>query len=386
PLPIHFKYNSIFKLIFLLFLFSLLFSKKIIFKISDFPLWFLLLAWSINIFSASEKLLAFKTYLDLVIPLVCIYYLTGGNSSTEKSLYLLAKIISVVSTIVALGGIFEVLFAYNPLYEKWIDNYFYKRYITGFVRPMSTQFNPAPLGTYLVGSLPFSFFLFKCQKRFSRFIGIIGIILGTVVLILTFSRGAFLGLVSMITTYFLIRKRYKSMLIFLMIIVIIILGTVNLPYPLNRFGMNLLIGQGGIASSFRMERIFMTIRILTRYFLTGIGFQHFRIRFYEFYQLKYNVPYEYMIADNMYLTLLAETGIIGFLAFFIFIFSILKRGILKLAILKDNPNMHFYLTMVILSLIGFLVNMAGYELFYWPNQYLHFCILVSLYKNFCCFF
>lgn len=79
-----------------------------------------------------------------------------------------------------------------------------------------------------------------------------------------------------------------------------------------------------------------------------------------------------MIADNMYLTILAETGIIGFLGFCIFIFLLLRRGWMKFNKLSDNPGRKWLPMVGLMAFIGLLINMAGYELFYWINQYMFF--------------
>jgi O-antigen ligase len=88
-----------------------------------------------------------------------------------------------------------------------------------------------------------------------------------------------------------------------------------------------------------------------------------------------------MIADNMYLTLIAETGMLGFLSFLIFSFSFLKKGWEQLKILNSNSNGRWELLVSLMAFIGLLVNMGGYELFYWPNQYLLFCIVTGACKK-----
>jgi O-antigen ligase len=123
----------------------------------------------------------------------------------------------------------------------------------------------------------------------------------------------------------------------------------------------------------------MTARIIKENPLFGIGFNHFRIRFNEYCNEKEkgNVPYEYMIPDNMYLTFLAETGIVGTAGFLIFIFLLFKQAIKAFKRLGDGSQRQFLLV-VITALVGLLVNMAAYELFYWYNPYMLFCLACGL--------
>ena len=79
----------------------------------------------------------------------------------------------------------------------------------------------------------------------------------------------------------------------------------------------------------------------------------------------------------MYLTILAETGIIGFLGFFAFIWFIIKRGLNYLRMKKETENKDI-LIVVLAGLIGLLVNMGAYELFYWTTPFFIFCILIGM--------
>lgn len=129
-----------------LFLVLLARKRGSIFKPADFTLWLFIAALSLNVPFAREKSIALKTYLDLAMPMLCVYYLVQDSLASEERFKFFAKIISVASILVSVLALFEVVFAFNPIYEYWQENYFYERYITGVVRPMSTQINPGPLG------------------------------------------------------------------------------------------------------------------------------------------------------------------------------------------------------------------------------------------------
>jgi hypothetical protein len=400
----------------LVFLVILIGRGTAIFKKEDNPLWFFLIAIGINVLFAQQKSIALKTYLNLAIPMFTIYYILSRVLLEENRFIFLAKTICLSSIIVSSFAILESLFAFNPLYEYFVDNPYYQRYITGFSRPMSTQFAAPALGSYLVGCLPFSLLLFKKERSLFKILGSIGIIFNTVVIILTFSRGAFLGLLAMITFYLFAIRQYLLIFIFFIIVFISVCTFSLLPYPFYRFGINGLVKDNllpnralekvelapsiikdrpnlgpeyynrfriewilkdSLLSAYRQDRLDMTLRIIKDHPFVGVGFQHFRIRFYDYYPYKYKFPYEIMVADNMYLTLLSETGIIGFLGFFVYIFSLVKNGWGKLKILNYSTDIAWILLISLMAFIGLLVNMAGYEFFYWPNQYIFFCIIAG---------
>jgi O-antigen ligase len=79
----------------------------------------------------------------------------------------------------------------------------------------------------------------------------------------------------------------------------------------------------------------------------------------------------------MYATILAETGSIGFLGFLIFIFSLLKAGYKKLKETKYTMDKKQKLLLILSTFVGLVFNAAGYELFYWINQYIAFCIITG---------
>lgn len=380
PAPLQLKYYIAINILLLLVFIGLWLRRgNSIFRRSDLLLGFFLIVIGLNVFFAQQRNVALGFYLNIVLPLVSIYYIASESFSKETPFSVLAKTISIFSILVALFGVLECIFKFNPIYKYLIGNSYYKRYITGFVRPMSTQFNPVVLGSYLVASLPFNFLLFKQDKSLWKILGAVGIVLNTVVIILTFSRTIFLGLIGMIVFYLFLGKKFRALLIFCIFILILTFLLTYLPYPLNRFGINLMtIGNCGMVSDYRFERVAMVGHIIKEHPLVGIGFKHFRIRFYEYYPGKDTVPYEFMIPDNMYLLILSETGIIGFLAFLLFIFSIFKKAYRKLKILSDAPQKKQQLLLVLSSFVGLLVNMGGYELFYWPNPYIYFCILIGL--------
>jgi O-antigen ligase len=81
-----------------------------------------------------------------------------------------------------------------------------------------------------------------------------------------------------------------------------------------------------------------------------------------------------MIPDNMYLSLLSESGILGLLAFLIFIFLLIKRGAQRFNAEKDR-QVKLTILMPLCALAGLLVNMAAYDLFYWDNPLMLFSLI-----------
>lgn len=381
PQPIQAKYHLAINIFLALIFLIILFRKRIaLFKLSDFSLWVFLAAISINIFFAQEKSIALKTYLDLAIPLFSIYYIVSESVTSTKKFLLLSKVIVIASSLVASLGILDILLGYNFLYEHFIPNPFYEYYkSTGVMRAISTQFHNPPLGSYLIASLPFSLLLLQEKRLSDKLLGWTGVILNSTAVIFTFSRGIFLGFIMMLLFVLFTNRQRKFIFLIFIFFGIFLCAYFSLPKYLNTLELKRwLYTHGGIFSHYRTNRVIMSFKVLIDHPFVGLGFQHFRILFYKYYPVKEIVPYVYMIADNMYLTLLAETGILGFTGFLIFIFSIFRKALKKIIIPTHLAHKKQQLFIVLSAFIGLLVSMAGYEFFYWPNQYIYFCILVGL--------
>lgn len=386
PQPIQEKYHLVTN-IFLILAFAITLYRKhtSVFKLNDYPLWIFLVAISINVFFAQQQKIALKTYWDIAIPMFCIYYIVSESIITDKQFDTLSKFICILSIIVSFWGLMDFLLHTNWLYEYYIPNHYYQRCTSReAMRAISTQFWSPPLGSYLIASFPFSLLLIQQNRLFFRILGFIGTILCSVVIIMTLSRGVFLGFIAMVLFILYVNKKRHLLVIFFIIFCLFILICAYLRNPLNKLGFKqlLFLGSWAAFSEYRFQRGLMAFQMLKDHPLAGLGFQHFRILFNEYYTGKGIIPYEFRIADNMYLTLLAETGILGFAGFLVFIFSVIKKAWRKITAVSDASSSRQQLVFVFSALIGLLVNMGAYELFYWPNQYIYICILIGLIGNF----
>lgn len=364
----------------LLFLFLILKKGGIrnFFHSQDWPLWFFIACLSSGLVSAQDKKLARETYFNLAFNLFFLFYIGKAMLSEEKNKGRIALVICACSAVAAIIGILELYFGRNILYEKFIANPFYERYVRYQPRPMSTQFNPVILGSYLLGCLPFGFYLLRNRLLYMRLLGIVSLLLCLIIILLTASRGVFIGFIALSLFYLWKNQKRKIILLFLIcLIALVSICSFLKDVSLSRFGFNRLIlgSYDSIVSEYRLSRVKMTAKILRDYPLCGIGFNHFRIRFNEYCpeRDKGKILYEFMIPDNMYLAILSEAGITGALGFSVFILLLFKNGFQRIGEIGKDDKGHL-LIICMSALAGLLVNMAAYELFYWYNPYMLFCL------------
>ncbi len=393
PQPIQEKFWA-YTVVFLgIFLLLLILNKEYrygLFSFKDWPFWIFLICLFSGTISAANKDIALKTYFYLILTFSPLFYIGKSIFRNEKSRDFICITICLCSSIVAIIGLLELYFGKNIIYEKFIFNPYYARniewYSNNYIKnagwypqAMSTQLNPAVLGSYLLASLAFGFYLLKKPSFSLKLLGAASSFLCVIMIIFTFSRGVFLGFIALILFY-LWNAGLKRLFVVFVLCSILLVSISSFAKDTNfyRFGFKRMIFgiYDSAISEYRLDRIKMTYVILKDYPVYGIGFQHFRIRFNEFYErvkgkqeIKGN--YEFMILDNMYLTFLAESGIIGMLGFLVFIIFLLKNTIKKYKILLIPISV----------LIGLLVNMSAYELFYWNNPYMFFCLICGFIKS-----
>ncbi len=348
-----------------------------IFSRSDWPVWVFALSLIPGAYASGLAPLSVRICFDLMLSAVLVYYLVSGTVSDPRVFKLAAVILCLMSAIVALGGLAEFLLGENPLYRHVLDNPYYRGYIAGTARPMSTQYNPAALGGYLLASLPFHILLFQ-EARSSRIRWLTGISSGLVVLVLvlTFSRGACLGLLASWMFYLWLTDRRRKALVYAFLVLVLV-AAASVPHsPFKRLGLHYL-GRGGAVSDYRLNRAVIAWRMLRDNPLAGVGYEQYRNRFDEYDRQEDFTPNKNMIADNMYLTLLAETGLSGSAGFAVLVGWLLVNAGRRLRRSRHPPPATLRLALCTMALIGLLVDMAGYELFYWPNQYLHLMVVVG---------
>lgn len=351
----------------------------------DWPVWLFLISMSAGTICVINKSVAIATFWRFGMTFFLIFYIGKSLIRFEKDWNLFGIIISLFSGCVALIAILELYFGKNILYEYFIPNFCYQRYIAPNPRPMSTQLNPAILGTYLTCCLPFNFYQLKGNFTYRRWWGIISATLSFAVIILTFSRGVLLGLTALLLFYLWHLKKRRAISFFLIfLLAFMTICSFSQDDNLCRFGFGEMIcgGYASIFSDYRFQRCYMAFQMLKEHPLFGIGLTHFRIRFFDYYTgIKNSVPYEFMIADNMYLTILAETGLIGTIGFLIFIIRLLSKGLKQLQLLKvDREKLE--LLVPFSALIGLLVNMGAFDLFFWGGPYMLFCLMCGFMKGF----
>ena len=332
---------------------------------------------------AGRRTLRFET-LDWWVLLLMVLYFLGGIFSSNVSLSLgpmcmilcfmfgyfavvnlirseawfrrCAGAILCTTVLVSLYGIYQYVF--GTLMKTWLDEEMFSFIST---RVISTFGNPNVLGEFLVMSVPFFYIYFFSRKGFSK--KILSLIPGGICLlclVLTWSRGAWLGILLGTLVFFLLYSRHS--------LTVLLFGTLAIPFLPSILPQNVLLRFSSIgnmadsSTSYRVNIWLATIKLIRDYFFGGIGTG---INVFKTIYPRYAhsgieaAPHSH----SLYLQIMMELGIFGLLAFFICIIFFAKQSISVLGDSRKNP-LRFWVLAGFCGILAVLAQGATDYVFY----------------------
>lgn len=339
-----------------------------VFSRSELPLLILLLAILAGLFFAYKSPIDYKGYLLFILPAIIVYFFAKVNFR-EDYLRIAAKIIYTMAFLVVACGLIEFAARQSPVKACTGNSIYYQAFLGS--RMMSFHQHPAPLGTYLVAVFPLFFVLIKRDSRFTAklFWGIFALVI-LLGIIFTFSRGVFLGLLAelCIILALLGGQRYRKAILISVFSGVVIISVATL-LAQGGLGFFSRLGPEGLSYSGtytnKFDRFLAAIQILKDHPFFGLGFGNFRT-FFDAYlpHLANTCNYDGKVADCMYLTILAEFGIVGGFGFMVFLVSVVKKALSSIK--KSVPNNTRIITISFFSgIMGVLVSFFTYDGLYW---------------------
>lgn len=308
-----------------------------------------------------------------------VYFLTINIVQDRKTLEKTMKILFISASIVSLYGLFQFIgdILCLPLSITGLK-LGYSKAVWGFPRIHATHGEPLYFGNYLLLVLPVCFIsyinkIYFFKKFWHRMI----LILLSMVFILTFSRGVWLGMLSgIVYTFFLLMGRFKKYISIKKIIIILILlvfvmsvfftifpqtGGFNFIYK-RFFDFELLSRRESMGKAWKM---FIENPLL------GVGIGNYSDNIDT--QIINNEGCERLVPNNTSLEILSETGIIGFSVFLLFILIYIRK-IIKSIKKSHNDYNKIFLISFLISFIGMLIQQQTFS----GLTQIHFWFLIGL--------
>ena len=291
----------------------------------------------------------------------------GTSVTTRRRLDALVYLLIAAGTLVAAYGCYQ--YAFGSLgAEAWIDSDMFSSISN---RVYSTLQNPNVLSEYLLLIIPVTFaFAFSEKNVWVRILLICCALGMCLCMLVTFSRGGYLGLLIAAAAFLLIidRRFFFAGLVLLAVVMLVLPESV-----IMRFASIGNMGDG--STSYRVSIWYGTIDMLRDYWLCGIG--PGTAAFQKVYPVYSYSEAAAQHAHNLFLQLTCDCGVCGVGSFLLAVIAHF-RGI-GASLLREGPGRSKLLQAgVVASVLGFLVQSMTDNSFYNYRVQLLFWVFLML--------
>lgn len=293
------------------------------------------------------------------------FTLVNTVDSKEKLNKILTFLIASAS-LVSLYGLYQYVVG-AEMDAAWVD---VKNNPNVRVRVYSVFMNPNVLAEYLIMIIPISVALFWYNTGLGKkTLFFLTTIINVLAMLLTLSRGGWLGFAMSALVYILlVDKRFL-----LLSIPAALAGIYLLPQTI----INRILSIGNVAdssSSYRVKIWKISLEIIRDNWLVGVGFGYIPFK-NTFGQYIRTMPTQH--AHNTVLEILAEIGIIGFISFLFLLFVIFKYGI---RFIRKSEDRYLRLMMAgtISGLAGVMTHGLVESVLYLPKIIITFWLMIGL--------
>ena len=296
------------------------------------------------------------------------YFIVINTVKTKKQLMDILTVFCLSGLLVCLYGILQYIFGWNVT-QAWIDEEMFEDIK---MRIYSTLENPNVLGEYILLVLPVAISLmWKKKDVFSKIVyGAMAAVMG-VALILTFSRGCWIGVMASAAVFitFAAGKLWGLALLVLPVIPMILPESI-----INRFAS---IGDMKDSSTSYRVYIWMgTLLMLRDFWLSGVGLgTEAFTQVYPFYSYSSIVaPHSH----NLFLQIMVESGILGIIAFAIILILFVKKLVVGYQVQGKLGDVSVTLVGIGAAVTGFLVQGLFDNCFYNYRVFMVFWSVIAL--------
>ena len=316
-------------------------------------------------------------YYSLTGPLVYLLIrIKLIECQSNRKILLLA--VSGASALAALYGLSEFWVGGNWLFGHFfaLSNPSYAAMVGQAVfvdRVMGTVGHPVAFGSFLLLCLPATVFLSLQNGSMKQLVGATISVVVVAAIFLTLSRGAWIGLLAAVLFYCIHQKRRLAVIVLgslAVLLVVLVSSERLLTLVMSRNPYNQYVED--FRGNSRVKAYSYVAQIVPQYVYWGSGTGTYRL-------LAKPRGSFLDTPDNMYLTRLVETGVLGMIAW-IFLF---QKGARVLAA-NSRPAQHGgdppdrFPALLLAGLAGFLVDMCTFDALYFPATRIMFWILVAV--------
>lgn len=326
------------------FILKVLLEDNFKFKYTPINAWVIgfILIYALSAIISMNVVTSLKISL-LIISFILFYFVSVNSIENKKQLNIMIAIFVITGLVVSLYGIYQYMFGGSFASSSYVDKEMFEDIST---RITGTFDNPNVMGEYLLFIIPLAItYLFNLKGLVKKIVAFSIIVIMTISLALTYSRGCYLGLIASVGVFLL--------LINLKFIILFLAGILAVPFVLpssiiNRFTS---IGNTGDSStSYRISIWKGAIDMIKDYWYRPIGQGTVAFNsIYPFYSYS-GVGAEH--THNLFLQIIIETGILGVISFIGILFKFYQTLCHGLKVSNDKE--------ISVCMIAFISGMTGF--------------------------
>ncbi len=290
-----------------------------------------------------------------------------------------------ISLIVSVNGLRQWFFGAKAL-ATWVDP---ESSLSKTTRIYSYLGNPNLLAGYILPAVILSFVaIFAWRSGFTKALALTMFIVNSACLVLTFSRGGWIGLVASLLVLLVLLLYWWSIDMppfwrtWSLPILLISLGTVSVLAvlfvpPVRERVLSIFAGRGDSSNNFRINVWMAAIEMIKARPVIGIGPGN--SAFNKIYPLFQRPNYTALSAYSVFLEIAVETGLIGFVCFIWLLIVTFNSGLMQLRRLRQQRNVQgLWLIAGIVALVGMLGHGLVDTVWYRPQVNTLWWLMVGL--------
>lgn len=321
-----------------------------------------LLYSTVTSYTPNSSLFSMLIYVAYII----FYFILVNTIKTRQQLYILVALLVISTTVTSLYGLYQMKTG-AATSEAWIDTTLFEDIKA---RVGSTFENPNVLGEYLVMIIPVSIAMLWGQKSWISKLMTLGLTaIMLVCLVYTYSRGAYVGLMLAFALFAVLRDRR--------FIILGVIGLLMLPFVVPASVINRFTSIGNLSDTSIFYRISIwlgSLKLAKDYWPSGIGLglEPFKLIYPKY---SFNAAYAHH-SHNIYIQLLIETGIAGFLIFAAMIVVYYKTLLAGFYRSKDKFTSTFMIA-IASGMVGYLAQGMVENIWYNNRVLLTFWVMLA---------
>ncbi|WP_414619797.1 IctB family putative bicarbonate transporter [Calothrix sp. CCY 0018] len=290
-----------------------------------------------------------------------------------------------ISLIVSVNGLRQWFFGAKAL-ATWVDP---ESSLSKTTRIYSYLGNPNLLAGYILPAVILSFIaIFVWRSGFTKALAITMFIVNSACLILTFSRGGWIGLVASFLVLLVLLLYWWSIdmppfwrtwslpILLVSLGIVSVLAVLFVP-PVRERVLSIFAGRGDSSNNFRINVWMAAIEMIKDRPVIGIGPGN--SAFNKIYPLYQRPNFTALSAYSIFLEIAVETGLIGFVCFIWLLVVTFNSGLLQLRRLRQQRNTQgLWLIAGIVALVGMLGHGVVDTVWYRPQVNTLWWLMVGL--------